>query len=105
MDVFNHYDRVIHQYADGEDQGKERNPVKGVADQIKNQHGQGQCYRNGNCCHGSGAPSHEQRNQDGDRDGGQKHVEEQFVVLLPCCLAIIAGNSDLQVGRYQLSLE
>ena len=36
-DVFHHDDGVVHQDADGEDQGEERDPVERVAVQVKHQ--------------------------------------------------------------------
>jgi len=99
VDVLHHDDGVVHQDADGEDQGEEGDPVEGVADQVKDQHGQGQGDRDGDCRHRAGPPPHEEGNEDRHRDGGEEHVEEELVVLLPGGLAVVAGHGHLHVGR------
>ena len=98
MDILDDHDGVIDQNTDREDQGKERDTVQGVADQVEDQQGQGECNRNGYGRNRAGTPPHEQRDQDRYRDGCQEHMEEQLVVLLPGGFTIVAGNRYLHIG-------
>jgi len=97
VDILHDHDGIVDQDADREDQGEQGNAVQRIADQVKDQHGQGQRDRYGDGRHCPGAPPHEYGYQDGDRDGGQEHMKEQFVVLLLGGLAVIAGHGNLYI--------
>ena len=98
-DIFHHHDRVVHQNANGEDQREQRDPVQRVAIKIKDCERKRQRDRN--------RDEHDQRFAQTQRDGDQhahrdhrdQHVPQQFVRFLLGCVAVIARDGHLDVGR------
>ena len=77
--IFDDDDGVIDENPDGEDQGKQSDPVECVAVQKEDDQGQSQSHRNG-YRHDAGFPEAEnQPDQNRDRNDGDHHVEQQFV--------------------------
>ncbi len=105
VDVLHHHDGIVNEDADGEDQGKEGDPVQGIADQVEDQHRQGKGHRDGDGGHRTGPPPHEEGDQDRYRDGRQEHVEEKLVVLLAGGFAVVAGDRYLDVRGDHLPLQ
>ena len=92
-------DGVVHQDADGEDEGEEGDAVEGEAEQIEGRQGQGQGHRDGNGHHPGLSPAQDQGDQQADAGHRQAHVEQQLVGLLPGRLAVVAGHGHLDVRR------
>ena len=83
VDVFHHHDGVVHQDADGEDQGKEGDPVQRVAIEVVDQERQGQRHGDGDGHHDGLPPSEGERDQDDHGDRGHQHVLQQLVGSSP----------------------
>ena len=65
--VLDHHDGVIHENADGEDQGKQRDAVDGVTQEIEHRHGKRERDRNGQQHHARFAPSQKECDEKSDR--------------------------------------
>ena len=95
-DVLDHDDGVVHQDADGEDQGEEGDAVERVAVEVEHQQRQGQRAGNGDADDDRLAPAQRQEDEQRDADHRDAHVEQQFVGLLLRRLAVVAGDGDLR---------
>ncbi len=104
-DVFHHDNGVIHQNADGEDQGEQRYPVQGVAEEVEDEQRQRQRHRNCDQHHSRLAPPQRQRNQQRHRQRGDEQMLQQLIRLVLCGLAVVAGDGDVQVRRQQISAQ
>ncbi len=61
LDVLNHHDRVVHDNADGEHDGEQRNRVRGIADGVEDNKGANQADRNGDGRNQRGAETPEEQ--------------------------------------------
>ncbi len=96
-DVFHHHDGVVHQDADGKNQGKKGDAVEGIAVQIKDSHSQGQSDRDGEG-HYAGFPVPQGKpDEDGNRYDGDEHVKQQFVGFFLGCFAVMPGDGDVDI--------
>ena len=74
-------DRVVHQDADGKNQGEERYPVDRVADEHGRKKRQGERERNRDGHDESGARPQRNAEEDHHGDDGNKQVPQQFVAF------------------------
>ncbi len=92
VDVLDHNDGVIHQDADREDQGEQRDAVQRVTEQEgaeqRHQDGDGDHH----CRHRRRTPADGQPDEGDDRDSGQPEMEQQLVGLLLRRLAVVARD-------------
>ena len=106
VDVFHHHDGVIHQNADGEDQGEQGHPVDGETQQPGAKHREQQDHGNDQQYHDSGLEGAEgPPDQNEDEEGGHEQLEDQGLDLVIGGLAIVAGHADLDVAGYQPPLQ
>ena len=91
-DVFHHHDGVVHQNADREDQGEERDPVQRVAVQIEHGKRERECHRDGEEYDEGLAQAQRDGDQEADRDHRDQHVQQQFVRFLGGGFAVLAGD-------------
>ena len=104
-DVLHHDNRVVDQDADGEDQREQRDAVQGVAEEVEDEQGERQRYRNGDQHHARFAPAERERDQQRDRKRRQQQVLQQFVGLVLGGLAVVARDGDIQVLRQQVAAQ
>ncbi len=78
-DVFDHDNRVIHENADREYQGKESDPIKSVAVEVENQESKRQGSWNCDAHDGGFAPTQRQPYQQRNSKDCDSHVEKQLV--------------------------
>ena len=98
-DVLHHHDRVVHQDADGEDQGEERDAVERVAVEIEHEQRQREGHGDGDEDHGGFAPTEHQPDQRRHRQHRQQHVPQELVALLGRRLAVVARDRQVHVRR------
>ena len=93
-DVLDIDDRVVHQQAKREDQGKQSDPVDGVAKDQVAQQGYAQChgYRQGDDEGFLRAEGEHQQNDDGY--DGDHQMLHQFVDLVVSRFAVVAGDGQ-----------
>ena len=101
LDVLHHHDGVVHQDADGEDEGEEGDPVQGVAGQEVDEEGEGQGHGHRDADHEAAAPAHGERDEGHHREGGEEQVLDELVRLLPGRLAVVAGDLHVHVRGKQ----
>ena len=104
VDVLHVDDGVIHQQAQGQDQGKEGHPVDGVAEHhvAGEGDGQGQGHRQG---HDEGLPPpQKQRQQHGDGEHRDEELPHELVDLLICGGAVVPSHLHQDAGRDDLVL-
>ncbi|KUG30080.1 hypothetical protein ASZ90_000017 [hydrocarbon metagenome] len=94
LDVVHVDDGVVHHKAQGQDQGEERHPVDGVAEQHVHEKGQGEAHRHGQGHHHGLAAAHGQGQDDHHRQKRRAKRRDQFGNLLLGRLAVVTG--DLQ---------
>ena len=104
-DVLDHDDGVVHQDADGEDQGEERDAVERVAVEVEHQQRQGQRAGNGDADDERLAPAQRQQDEQRHADHRDAHVEQQLVGLLLRRLAVVAGDGHLHAVGDDPALE
>ena len=92
-DVLDHDDGVVHQDADGEDQGEEGDAVERVAVEVEDQQGQGQRGGDGQHDDDRLAPAEGEEDQQRHAEDGDAHVQQQFVGFLRRRLAVVAGDA------------
>ena len=95
MDVLHHHDGIVDQDADGEYEGKEGDPVQGVAVEIGDEDGEGQGHRNGDTHHDRFPPAEGKGDEEGHRGRGDEHVLEQFVRLVFGGFAVVPRGGHL----------
>ena len=93
-DVFDDDDGIVNENADAEDEREQRDAVDGVAEEIKDRHGERERDRNGQQHHTRLAPAEKERNQEGDGERGQQQVLEQLVRFSFGGLAVVARSGD-----------
>ena len=100
-DVFNDDDGVVHEDADREDQGEERDAVERVS--IKVEHEQGERERRGDGEEHDErfAPAEKQKDEDCHAEDGDAHVEEKLVAFLGGGVTVVAGDGEVDVGGQQ----
>ena len=103
--VFDHDNGVIHQDADGKDQGKQGDPVEGIAVEVEEQQGEGQGRGDGQHDNDRFPPAQEKEDQEGDAKDRDAHVQQQFVGFLGGGLPVIAGDGHLDLRRDEVALE
>ena len=101
LDVLDHHDRVVHQDAYGEDQGKEGDAIEGVAGQEVDEEGEREGDGHRDADHQTAAPAHGERDERDDRQRRDQEVVDELVRLLLGCLAVVACDLDLDLGRDQ----
>ena len=104
-DVLHHHDGVIHQDADGEDQGEQGNTVQGVAVEIENRQREGQGDGDGDENDEGLAKPERDGDQDAHRDHRDQHVEEQLVGLFGGRLAVVTREVYPDIRRNDAPLE
>ncbi len=77
--VLDNHDCVIDEYANGENERKQRDAVQRVAVEIENNQRERQRHRHGQQDNARLTPSQRQRHQQRHRKGGEEQVLEQFV--------------------------
>ena len=99
VDVLDHHDGVVDQDADGEDQGEQRDPIQGVAEQVGGRQGQGQGRGHRDQHDDRFAPSQGQGHQDDHGEGGDPQMLHQLGGLLVGGEAVVPGLGDLARWR------
>ena len=102
LDVVDDHDRVVHEYADGEDEGEESDAVQGVAGDVEDEDGQGEGHRHRDADHQAAPPAHRQRDEDDDGKGGDEEVFDELVRLLLGRLAVVPGHVHADLRRQQV---
>ena len=87
--------RVVDQDTDREDQGKQADPVDGVAHHERGKQSQQDCGGDDNQSDQGFSPSNGERNQNDDGDGRKSEMEQEFIGLVIGSLAIIARHGDM----------
>ena len=105
IDVLHHHDGIVHQDADGEDEGEQGHAVDGVAQDQGGEHGKQDDDGDDDEHHRSRAPAQRVPDQDGDRTGGDEQLEDQFVDLVVGGLAVVAGYGHMDIVRDHPALE
>ena len=98
-DVFDDDDGIVHEDTDAEDEGEERDPVQCESPEVEDQQGEGERGGNGDGHDAGFAPAEREPDEEGDRDDGDAHVQQEFVRFLGCRFAVVAGDGDGDVGR------
>ncbi len=104
-DVLHHHRGVVHQDADGKDEGEQAHPVDGVVHHHGPPDGEHDHHRDHGDDHEGGPRPHAHQAQDGDDDGRLEHGLEKLVDLVVGGLAVVAGHLDMDVGGNQGALQ
>ncbi len=105
VDVLHHHDGIIHQDADGEDEGKQRHPVEGKARDPAGKQGQCQGDNDGYAHHQRLAPTHAHQHQQHHRGGGEDELADQGVGFGLGGDAVVTGHRHLDASRDEPILE
>ena len=105
VDIFHHHDSIVNQDADGEDQGKQGDPVQGIAVKIVDQEGESQGHRHSYAYYQCFTPAKGKGNEDDDRNSGNKHMLQEFIGFFLGCFTVIPCYRYLQVRWDQFTLE
>ena len=104
-DVLHHHDGVIHQDADGKDEGEQRDAVQGVAVEIENRQREGQGDGDGDEDDEGFAKPERDGDQEAHRDHRDQHVEEQLVGLFRGRFAVVSRDVHFDIRRNDGPLE
>ena len=107
VDILDHDDGIVHEYADGKDQRKQAHSVDGVAADQGIEHGDQDHHRNHDHDHYRRLPAEVQRGPDQHHHdgGGHKQFEDELVDLVLGGLAVVAGHRNMNVVRDHAALE
>jgi len=95
VNVLHHHDGVVHQDADGEDQGEQGNPVQGEAPGPGGKQGGGQGEGH-SYAHDQGlAPPQGEEHQQHHESGRKNQLTDQLLGFLRGGFPVIAGHRDL----------
>ncbi len=97
-DVLDDDDRVVHEDADREDEGEERDPVERVAEEHEDEEGQRERDRHGEQDHSRFPPAEGEGHQQRHRQRREGHVLQELVGLLRGGLAVVPRDGRVDVG-------
>jgi hypothetical protein len=98
-DIFHHHDGVVHQDADGKDQGEQGDAIQSVAVEVEDGEGQRQGDGNGDEHDERFAQPQRDGDQQADRNHGDEHVPQEFVGFVGGGIAVIPGDDYVHAGR------
>src|SRR6185503_3434499 len=98
-DVLDYDDGVIHQNADTEDQGEQRDAIDCVAEEIEDRHSEGQRHRNRQQNYARFAPTQKESNKKRDRNGGEQEMLQKLIRFRFRSIAIISCRSHVDIIR------
>ena len=104
-DVLHDDDGVVHEYADSEHKGKQRDPVEGVPEQPVHQERQGQRNGHGDEHHCRLPPTQRHPNEQAHAERGHDDVHEKFPRLLGRGFSVVPRHGDAHVLRDQVAAE
>ena len=93
--IFNHDNRVIDQNTDGENQRKKTDTVNRITHQPRGKEREQNRRRDDDQHHHAFTPSNRQRDEDHNRDGSKRQMEQELIGFFCCRLAVIAGDFNL----------
>ena len=100
MNVLDDHDGVVHQDADGEDQGEERHAVQRESPRPRGKQRRGQRQNHCAADNGGFASTERQEHQCDDRRGGEQQLLDELLRLVVGGGAVVARFRDLDVVRY-----
>ena len=99
MDVLDHHDRVVDQDTDRKDQREQRNPVQGEAPGPGGEQRDGEREHHRRADDRGFAPAQREEHQGHHRGGREQQLLDQLACLGIGCRAVVAGRTDLDLGR------
>ena len=105
VDVLHHYNSVIDQDTDRKDQGEQTDPVDGIAHDPGHKDGDQDDHRDDKQDDDGRANTQCVPDQQTHDSSSDKQLEDQLIDLVVGCLAIVAGNVNINVIRYQTPLQ
>ena len=102
-DVLDHHDGVVHQDADGKDQGKQADTVDGVAHQIGCKEREQDRRRDHHQRHQCFAPPDRQCDQDDNGNCRKPKMEQQFIGFFIGGLTVVPGDLHIHAFGKEIS--
>ena len=94
-DIFNHDNRVIDQNTDGENQREKTDAIDRITHQPRGKEREQNGGWNNHQHHHAFTPANRQRDEDNNRDGSKRQMEQELIGFFGCRLAVIAGDFNL----------
>ena len=105
VDVLHHHDGVIHQDADGEDQGEQGHPVQGEAPGPGGEQGGRQGEGHGQADDQGLAPPQGEQHQQHHGTGGEHQLADELLGLVGGGGAVVAGDGEFHALGNDAALE